>query len=454
VVDKLKILCLFDGALHDIGYRFDRFLGIIKEDNWLGETFVKECIKIGPKSDFKMLHEYQVLFLFGISSSYILNEMQIEELRKFMHAGGGVFGSGDHDNLGLSLCGEVPRLKYMRNWSCNPAVNDHDRLTTMRPSGRLPNQDDQKDHIPQRIYPYIFSGNMPHYLLQFPLSASGTGFINFFPDHPHEGECFQPDMRSSLYKNNKNFPGNTKIKAVAKSMSAGSYVQGGFPAVTPREFISISVYDGHEAKDNQHPNGIGRLVADATWHHFLDINLVGFATSCDPTATAVYEGMKRYYKNIVTWLAPIKFKEESMRKLIIEALKRHPYAEVAPALGKDDSHSSIINHGRLIKETLGATLSPAELSCLIDDLIENSYEGKSNKRDLLQTIAERSRQFATEQDYINSEALLQDMVLGQAVFNYKNMREERSKSNVFDLDGVLENFEAFNNECSRNYFSI
>jgi hypothetical protein len=73
-----------------------------------------------------------------------------------------------------------------------------------------------------------------------------------------------------------------------------------------QSFGGISAYDGHLA-------AVGRVVADATWHHFVNINLIGDSGATDvpkqmgflfsATGRAHLEQIKTYYRNIAVWLA-------------------------------------------------------------------------------------------------------------------------------------------------------
>ena len=75
---------------------------------------------------------------------------------------------------------------------------------------------------------------------------------------------------------------------VAVSISAGRFITDTLkPPVRPRCFGAISAYDGD-------PAGVGRIVCDATWHHFVNINLNGSGAGLDPTTllprTGLYAG--------------------------------------------------------------------------------------------------------------------------------------------------------------------
>jgi hypothetical protein len=60
----------------------------------------------------------------------------------------------------------------------------------------------------------------------------------------------------------------------------------------PKRFGLVSVYDGDAV-------GLGRVVCDSTWHHWLSFNLAGIAEANN----ADYRKMQAYYRNIALWLA-------------------------------------------------------------------------------------------------------------------------------------------------------
>jgi hypothetical protein len=175
--------------------------------------------------------------------------------------------------------------------------------------------DDQSDDLPQRIFPrYYTSGAAfsPHPLLRSPI-----GDINVLPDHPHESVCLPGDNLADLYTkhglNLTEFPVEDGVpltpEVIATSISAGQDI--GKPPTTPRCFGAISVWDGHRV-------GKGRIVCDATWHHFIDINLDGTGSISGTgtrnglrrgsplTFTNDYYKVVQYYRNIADWLVPTR----------------------------------------------------------------------------------------------------------------------------------------------------
>jgi hypothetical protein len=141
--------------------------------------------------------------------------------------------------------------------------------------------------------------------------------VDYLPDHPHESECLAPTPVAGSFVGVEEWPtpigGGARIPAqiAAISISAGRFITDTLkPPVRPRCFGTISTYDGDAA-------GVGRIVCDATWHHFVNINLNGAGAGLDPTTglprTGLYVGglptpeyleIQRYYLNAVRWLAP------------------------------------------------------------------------------------------------------------------------------------------------------
>lgn len=271
----------------------------------------------------------------------------------FMENGGGFFAAGDHEDLGASINQHVPRVRSMRRWAYSttgphggpiaPSGTEgdrHDTLLAGSDSGTsggssYPYQfNDQSDALPQTIapktYPYYagrwFRKTLPHPLLCCPL-----GRIDVLPDHMHEGWCEVP---ANLGRN-EDLPGRagkveyplasdgTRIEpeviaeadvysheTLNQEFAGGSFEIS--PMTTDKTFGVIAAYDGHLAD-------IGRVVVDATWHHFVNINLIGtsasypgmnptkakgFYSGAGDTPVPAYEKIMWYYRNLVYWLIP------------------------------------------------------------------------------------------------------------------------------------------------------
>jgi len=276
------------------------------------------------------LSTYDQVWLFGFSSS----EQQLSgderiALEAFMDNGGGVLTTGDHANLGRGLSGGIKRLGRMRKYpaptNSPPAWN-----TTIRDG----NGDgsfsgvEQSDNEPQRIYPTyrrILFNRFPH-----PLLCSERGVLNYLPDHQHEGEvCVPTSFPVSEWPRVGGFQPRPEIVASGLIVDPSADQTG-------TTFPLIGAYDGHRAQ-------VGRVVADSTWHHWIDINLDGFNIQ-----SREYLEIISYFQNVAAWLAPAS-KQKGMRngvfwlalndrQLFETDLRRLPFQsrirEVRDALGR------------------------------------------------------------------------------------------------------------------------
>ena len=260
-----------------------------------------------------------------------LNDGELRVLMEFMEAGGGVFATGDHEDLGCAMGGFVPRVRQMRRWffpdagpngeGLAPPVEGSGRFDTNRVGHDVGYQfDDQSDDIPQPIVPKIYSARsgvfftatFPH-----PVLCGPDGPIDVLPDHPHESLCTtaaSPNASETLDGTTfTEFPPATDGGArplpevIATSTVIGGHTTSGKSGSTvARTFGAIGAYDGHRA-------GVGRVVTDATWHHFINVNLTGASGGAGdkalgflatPAGQAVYDEIKSYYLNIALWISP------------------------------------------------------------------------------------------------------------------------------------------------------
>ncbi|MEW5861763.1 MAG: hypothetical protein AB1861_31030, partial [Cyanobacteriota bacterium] len=125
-----------------------------------------------------------------------------------------------------------------------------------------------------------------HELLHNPNSPSG--FVEYFPTHPHEGAIGVPAGAK-----------NARVIAMGKSL------------VTGRPFNLAVVI---ESEKDAHGNTLGRAVAASSFHHFVDYNwdiekgcpsfvdeAPGDGMNKEPHAL---ENIKTYVRNVALWLAP------------------------------------------------------------------------------------------------------------------------------------------------------
>lgn len=271
-------------------------------------------------------NNYDQIWLFGFSTTPLTADEQ-KVIARFMEAGGGVFATGDHGTLGEGMGANIPRVRKMRDWSSVP-MSSPTRLDTVLDAGldNIKQFGDQANTVPQRTYPVFFSNGGDDFVAStwsvHPVLRHSSGAVDVMPDHPHESECFSPPTVAGNFAGVEEWPapttGGARIAAqvISVSVSAGRFVVSGAPTasgtkppVKPRCFGGISAYDGDLAN-------VGRIICDATWHHFVNINLNGSGAGADSQGnpftgfyvggqpTAEYLKIQQYYRNTVRWLAP------------------------------------------------------------------------------------------------------------------------------------------------------
>ncbi len=261
--------------------------------------------------DTRTIHDYEEIWVFGIAGATAATAMggaDLTELETFMDNGGGVFATGDHNDLGAFLSGNVKRIRSMRLWfnadNAPDGTNASSRMDTNVPNAAAGADFDlQSDSVPQRIYPKWYNDGgmtLAHELLH---RHDIEGTVTHLPDHPHEGRVVEPDTLDPI-----EFPNEIAPEIVAWGVSGGPGTSSKDPVV-PELFGVIGAYDGHQAD-------VGRIVVESTWHHYVNINLNGtgagglgggVATNGlyqGGVATPEYEQIQQYFQNIAGWLEP------------------------------------------------------------------------------------------------------------------------------------------------------
>ncbi len=283
------------------------------------------------KFDAHNLAQYDQIWLFGVARlSTVLSQKELKALATFMDEGGGVFATGDHEDLGVDLCGSVPRVRCMRRWYFNtvdplgspPAppqttsggILNHNTITDNPATGANEKLGSsfQSDNYPQNIFPRyrrVFTGSiLKRRVFPHPVLCGPNGVIKVLPDHMHEGKCdIYNDFGRTLIFDGASFVEFPK-RSGSSVQEVPKVIADNINQIDNTQFESISVYDGH-ATDKT-----GRVVCDATWHHFFNINLVGFeasrgrvragiATAEDLRSDHDYVNIRAYFRNIAYWLA-------------------------------------------------------------------------------------------------------------------------------------------------------
>jgi hypothetical protein len=326
---RQKVLMVTDGLLGFGGNDFglSEFVGIVQG---AGHTVTTAHRTGDPNATISdpfvfdgAIANYDQLWLFGFDNinTNPLSAAEQKKIESFMQSGGGVFATGDHATIGAGMGANIPRVRYMRNWAGIPMADQNRHDTVLDPGADSIKQfDDQADAIAQRVFPFFFSNGgpstMPSSWSVHPVLRHPSGAVDVLPDHPHESECLAPQPDGGNFDEFVEWPaplgGGPRIAAqvVAVSISAGRFITDIIkPPVNPHSFGAISAYDGDGAN-------VGRVVCDATWHHFVNINLNGAGAAPDGNGnprnglyvggapTPEYLKIQRYYLNTVRWLAP------------------------------------------------------------------------------------------------------------------------------------------------------
>jgi hypothetical protein len=282
------------------------------------------------------------------STSTFLTDPELTAIATFMEAGGGVFATGDHDSIGATMAGKIPRIRAMRSWfglsdSGKPAAlagipDNFPSVGTLRadttlanPGGNYPAAghatpfvwfENQSDSLPQTITPVASPAH--------PILRRNGYDIVIYPDHMHEG---QTHGVAASYNYLQNAPYGDTSKAEFRTIAghqelpqviangqghsqASYYIDSAAVDATvcsSKTVNALSIYEGRVA-------GVGRIVTGSTFHHYIDINLTGASNVNTPTLQAdvgpnaakghgltdngaAFSDIQAVYRNITLWLA-------------------------------------------------------------------------------------------------------------------------------------------------------
>lgn len=229
--------------------------------------------------------DFDELWLFALDVGGGLSSQDLAGINRFHRSGGGILATRDHQDMGISMCG-LERIGYFHYF--NAQQNDPDETRCCIDDCYTtyiswPNYHSGRNGDYQVIQPV----EPIHELLKNPSSTTGT--IQVFPAHPHEGGV--------------GVPANVdRARAIATGKSL----------VTGRTFnLAIAAERFKDERGNQW----GRVVAQSTFHHFVDYNWdiskgcpsfvdepPGSGMQTEPQALA---DIQCYVKNLALWLAPI-----------------------------------------------------------------------------------------------------------------------------------------------------
>lgn len=413
------------------------------------------------------LARYDVVFMFAASRSDTLSTSELQALAEFMDDGGGVFATGDHEDLGRGMCGDLMRVRSMRKWFWPsdgpmgepraPDGSTADRHDTNRPGTDAAfTFDDQSDVVPQTISPVLYrvastflaTVSEPH-----PLLCGPEGVIDVLPDHPHEGDCIEPwevdrvfDYAGTEFVEYPDGPDGTAV--LPEVIATSSMIPGAEtetkPPVPGGTFGAISAYDGHLA------DGRGRVVCDATWHHFININLTGTAFApvgdpkregflATPEGEAVFERIKAYFRNIAFWSAPPAKQRCMSRRWFWNVLRLPKLREqLRPAKAAALSVPDLIEAGRAVSLLPPVDASRCQSRRFHFEIIEPPFREIREFRELIPCGFPSPRPCPDPSPFADGEAMRFAMLGGAAMAVLEDMvaRERDPKSQPVDDDQI------------------
>lgn len=335
-----------------------------------------------------LLSNYDEVWFFGLdrisTPVNVLTIPEIEVLRKWMSVdpeqrlvGGGVLMTGDHAEPGgapssvnnscpdgaanaeflgigrpLGRC--VPRAGLLRKWEGDPTSDKNHSFNTQTPvagididSLRL-----QLDRRPQELILRRFNSKghyspdgTPHPLFFFRNGQT----ITAFPDHAHEGAVIIPTTFEE-----PEWPHGKHVQPIPDVVAFGTDKRN------CRLLNILAAYNGDSAD-------VGRVVADSTWHHYINTNLFGLLVS--QQAGSPGDQIGQYYANLAVWLAP-RSKRREMAHLMFWQLIND--ASVRQELG-----SNLIDLGRAAYSVL---IRSGSSLCEVHELIHAAIPDDLSQR--------------------------------------------------------------------------
>jgi len=209
--------------------------------------------------------------------------------------------TANHLGLGRAIGRCVPRAGLLRKWDDQPTSIPGEQINTVERFG------EEFDETPQTLIPRNVDEHgepdtqgEPHPLFFY---RPGT-FITSFPDHTHEGSL--------------DFPTTFDPTVWPPALNSGDpqplphVVAYGINQRTSKPIDLVAAYHGDLA-------GVGRIVADSTWHHYFNFNLRGFPNSAPEGSAADQIG--QFYANLAIWLAPISKQRQMAHAMFWELAK-------------------------------------------------------------------------------------------------------------------------------------
>lgn len=228
-----------------------------------------------PDSDFDQI------WVMGVDVGNGLTGDECAAIGRFREAGGAIFSTRDHEDLGASLCGlgGIGAAHYFHSKNPEPNVENRVNDDPFTPTIAWPNYHSGSNGDVQRIA----LADPAHPVLQ--RRAGRSGALELLPAHPHEGAVGAPP-----------FDQTARVVVTGRS------------AVTGRTFnIAVAFDPGADSP-------LGRGWAESTFHHFCDYNwdvsLGAPSFVSEPPSDAIAKephllaDTKDFVHNLIDWLGP------------------------------------------------------------------------------------------------------------------------------------------------------
>lgn len=304
-------------------------------------------------------------FLRSLGRAEPLTTAEIRVLHEWMNEGGGILLTGDHaervagplKGVGGDVGRCVPRARQMRLWEDGPTKNPKDQQDTIDAkveSGAASSIDLERDSVSQRLLlPRIRKG-MPYPIFY----SSLRRLLDRFPDHRHEGEVTVADLARLTVPNIKNEWPSTDIKPAIIACSV-DWRHG-------RAKGLMAQWDGHDVEVG---GGIayGRILVDASFHHYVDDNLVAIAE----VGGDQWVKIQGVFRNQLAWLARKKTKSAWQHWALDWAYAQPCYQDIP----KEDSGERAEVANRLVASVLPGAW--------FHEIPAAAFEGLGHKFDVL-----------------------------------------------------------------------
>lgn len=269
-------------------------------------------------TELDILNRFDEIWFFGFNLSPDLSQEELTLLDRFMdERQGGVLATGDHFNRGKSIAGQLKRAGKMRQYPAPGSEPKGWNITLVERSGESNPFDatDQYDDLGQKVRCTLFPVPTPLGITRsfrpHPVMCGPYGPIDVFPDHQHEGEALAPQIDP----NDAEWPTVNGHQELPVVIARGKITNPDADKFG-QEIGLVSAYDGHQVN-------VGRILADSSWHHWFDFNLLGLpgrnlpdplsGFDATPEGRTVLKNLDAYFLNCATWLAPPAMHAEMRR---------------------------------------------------------------------------------------------------------------------------------------------